>query len=181
MPALVDARWGTAGSPAPRTCRQVGDGGRLRVHKQQVLWWGRPRATASPRAQGVCPCPPCPQGSPCGSAAGCPARLAGCRLPSTAVAVPPRRARRRLGAGWSMGELGPRAPSMGCPGPPAVPAAPCSPSMGSCTTSSTVTVCLVCQVSWGEPAVRMGPAGETEAGDWGPSPLPTPARHCKRP
>lgn len=121
MPALADAHQGTTGSLAQHTCCQVGDGGCLCVHKQQVLRGGRAQAAASPRGAGAMSLSPCAQGSPCGSAAGCPARLAGCQLPSTAAAPFQHRAPQRLQVGQSTGATGPWAPSMGGPSPMAVP------------------------------------------------------------
>lgn len=52
---------------------------------------------------GSCPWPCHAQDSLYGSAEGCPARLAGCQLPSTAVAAHLRRAQQRLQMGQSTG------------------------------------------------------------------------------
>lgn len=103
MVVIIAAHWGTVG-------------GRCHVPAVRLVTVAASVSTSSRSCEGaehrqwchheVCgsrPWPCHPQDSLCGSAAGCPARLAGCRLPSTTVAAPLHRARRRLQAGQSAG------------------------------------------------------------------------------
>lgn len=82
VPDAHPAHQSDVSSRSPRTGSEVGDGGSLCIHQQQVLCgdsvtWGLCHGRA------LSPC----SSSPCGSAVGCTAVPAGCQLPSTAAAA----------------------------------------------------------------------------------------------